>query len=1029
MDHKPEAVRVRMLGGFSVRVGSRTIRQGEWRLKNAAALVKLLALAPGHRLHREQAMDRLWPHLGKSAASNNLRRTLHAARRVLDPADGARYMASEEGWLALCPAGTLWVDVEEFEQAAATARREREPAAYRTALALYAGELLPADRYEEWMESRRQELRRLNVALLVELAATYEERGEQEPAIEALGRATAEEPAREEAHAALMRLYARSGRQDEALGQYERLEDALSRELGARPNASIRALQEEILSGAFAEEGRDQGALPEEPAGLGRHNLPAPRTSFVGRRKEMIEVKRALAMTRLLTLTGAGGSGKTRLALEVARDLVGAYPDGVWLVELASLSEDELVPKAVAEAVGIPEMPGRPITDALVQSMHDKERLLIVDNCEHLVEPAARLVDVLLDACPRLRVLATSREPLDVAGELNWPVPSLSVPDGLPSTVEEVEAYEAARLFAARAYYRRRDFAVTPGNASDVAKICRGLDGIPLAIELAAARVGSLSVGQIAHRLDDSLLLLTGGNRTAASRHRTLRGALDWSFELLSEDEKKLFCRLSVFAGGWTLGAAEAVGKEGSFEEDGVLDQLSGLVEKSLVVVKGGDEGGARHRMLEPVRQYALAQLEASGGVEAARRRHAMWYLALAEAAEPELVGAEQEIWFRRLETEHNNLRAALRWCLDAGEPEFGLRLAGTLGREFWRVRGRLREGLGWLDAALEKGEDASPARARALACAGWMAWQWLDFDGSRALSEEALALSRRFEGEQATAAISLHNLGMVEIYSRMRPAEAWGFFEESLALWRELGDNVGAGRVLQRMGLISVVRHDFDRAEALYEECIALLRGTGDRVGITVALWLGALSALGHGKHERVSTLCEEALALARRTGNTHAVAYITHVLAASSGAQGETIRSARLWGAAEALLDALGLTLGPAERHFHAPYIAAVRESLGETAWESAWAEGKTMTPEEALALPDEQPGPTVPPDGVPLTKLTRRELEVALLVARGLTNRGIASELVLSEHTVHHHVTNILKKLNLNSRQQVASHLRDQ
>src|SRR5215203_4321290 len=244
-------------------------------------------------------MDRLWPHLGKSAASNNLRRTLHAARRVLDPADGSRYMASEEGWLALCPAGTLWVDVEEFEQAAATARREREPAAYRTALALYAGELLPADRYEEWMESRRQELRRLNVALLVELAATYEERGEQEPAIEALGRATAEEPAREE---------------------------ALSRELGVRPNASIRDLHEEILSGAFAEEGRDQGVLPEEPAGLGRHNLPAPRTSFVGRRKEMIEVKRALAMTRLLTLTGAGGSGKTRLALEVARDLVGAYP-------------------------------------------------------------------------------------------------------------------------------------------------------------------------------------------------------------------------------------------------------------------------------------------------------------------------------------------------------------------------------------------------------------------------------------------------------------------------------------------------------------------------------------------------------------------------------------------------------------------------------------------------------------------------------------------------------------------------------
>ena len=561
IDQKPEAVCVGMLGGFSVGVGSRTIGQNEWRLKRASALIKLLALAPNHRLHREQIMDKLWPHLGKRAASNNLRRTLHATRRVLDPSESSRYLASEEGWLALCPGGALWVDVEAFEEAAATARREREPAAYRAALDLYAGELLPVDRYEEWAEDRREELRRLDLTLLMELAGIYEERGEYESAIEAFSRVTAEESAREEAHAALMRLYALSGNQAEALRQYERLEEVLSRELGIRPNASSRALREEISSNSFLPEGRrNREITPGDPASVGGHNLPAPRTSFVGRQSEMVEFKRALAMTRLLTLTGAGGCGKSRLALEVARDLVDAYPDGVWLVQLASLSEGGLVPKALAEAVGTPEIPGRQITEILVQSMRTKEQLVVMDNCEHLVEATARLADTLLDACPRLRVLATSREPLEVAGELNWPVPSLSVPDGQPSTVEEMERYESTRLFAARASYRRQDFTVTPKNARDVATICRGLDGIPLAIELAAARVGPLSVGQIARRLDDSLMLLTAGGRTAVPRHRTLRATLDWSHELLTEDEKKLFGRLSVFAGGWTLEAAEAVG-------------------------------------------------------------------------------------------------------------------------------------------------------------------------------------------------------------------------------------------------------------------------------------------------------------------------------------------------------------------------------------------------------------------------------------------------------------------------------------
>src|SRR5215207_1888959 len=329
----PEAVRVKLLGGFSVSVGSRTIQHSEWRLRKVAALVKLLALAPGHRLHREQVIDLLWPDSGRKAASNNLRQVLHALRRTLvtSPTEGSRYLVSEDEQLVLCPVGQLRVDVEAFEAAAATARRAREPAAYRAAIDLYAGELLPGDRYEEWAEARRQELRGTYLSLLVELADFYEEHEEFEPAIEALGRALTEERTLEEAHARLMRLYALSGRQVEALGQYERLREVLTRELGTEPGADTRRLCKEIANGRFPPEHSAEGPQPEELPLVGRHNLPSARSSFVGREREMVEVKRELAMTRLLTLTGVGGSGKTRLTLEVARELVGAYPDGVWL--------------------------------------------------------------------------------------------------------------------------------------------------------------------------------------------------------------------------------------------------------------------------------------------------------------------------------------------------------------------------------------------------------------------------------------------------------------------------------------------------------------------------------------------------------------------------------------------------------------------------------------------------------------------------------------------------------------------------
>ncbi|MBA2534363.1 MAG: hypothetical protein H0V21_05090 [Rubrobacter sp.] len=452
------------------------------------------------------------------------------------------------------------------------------------------------------------------------------------------------------------------------------------------------------------------------PYGTPKHNLPALRSSLVGRERDIVELERELAVTRLLTLTGAGGSGKTRLALEVARGLTAAYPDGVWLATLAPLSEGTLVPKAVAEALEVPERPGEPLAGTLANVLGNRELLLVLDNCEHLLQDAARLVDSLLDSCPRLRIMATSREALGVEGEIRWLIPTLSVPEQeRTSTPGELEGYESVRLFVERARGRVPSFSLDSRNALAVAEICGRLEGIPLAIELAAARVGTLSTEQISKRLDVSLELLTRGGRMAEPRHQTLKGTLDWSHDLLPEDEKKLFGRLSVFAGGWTLEAAEAVGTGEGVEEGEVLDLLSGLVDKSLVVAGRAERGRVRYRMLEPIRQYARERPEERGEGEELRRRHAGFFLALAEEAEPELFGPRDVEWFECLEVEHDNMRAALSWALERAEAELGLRLGGALW-PFWEAHGHYREGRRWLEEALEKEGRSTSGMVRAKA-------------------------------------------------------------------------------------------------------------------------------------------------------------------------------------------------------------------------------------------------------------------------------------------------------------------------
>jgi non-specific serine/threonine protein kinase len=559
-------------------------------------------------------------------------------------------------------------------------------------------------------------------------------------------------------------------------------------------------------------------------------------TSFVGRAREQIEVLSLLEHGRLVTLTGAGGAGKTRLLLQVAARSVETYPDGVWLVELATLADQALVPQAVAAALGAREEPGQRLRATLAAALQPRTVLLLLDNCEHLLAGCAAVVSGLLRACPNVRILASSREGMGVAGETIYRVPSLALPDldRLPDP-EQLSEYEAVQLFLDRARARRPAFCLTDRNAHAVAQVCAHLDGMPLAIELAAVRVDSLAVEAIAARLDDRFRLLTGGARDALPRQRTLRAALDWSYDLLREAEQLLLDRLAVFAGGCTLPAAEVVGAGQGIEDWEVLDLLGSLVNKSLVQTDERVAGELRYGLLETVRQYGQERLSARGGVAAVRDRHLALYLLLAEETEPQLTGPEQVTWLDRLETEHDNLRAALAWARDQRRAEEGLRLAGALWR-FWDMRGYFDEGRTWLEAALASGEGGAPAvRARALNGAGYLSYLQGDFEHATALHEAALTLARGI-GDKQIIASSLNYLGRV-VETQGEYGRATALLDEALALAREVGDTQVIATSLTCLGWMAQCQGEYERAADLHRESLVLYRQMGDKAGIAWAL------------------------------------------------------------------------------------------------------------------------------------------------------------------------------------------------
>lgn len=686
-----------------------------------------------------------------------------------------------------------------------------------------------------------------------------------------------------------------------------------------------------------------------------RHNLPVPLTSLIGREREMAEVRKALGIARLLTVLGVGGIGKTRLSLQVATEAVEDFVDGVWLAELAPLTDPRLVPKAVATALGIREG-GPSLTDTLISELEHRELLLLLDNCEHLIEACSELCQSLLAGCANLRILATSREMLHVPGESTYRVPPLATPDpGSDSTPDEVAQYPAVQLLVDRALAVKPSFAVNAANAKAVASVCSHLDGIPLAIELAAARLRSMSVEEVHQRLDHRFHLLTGGARTAVPRQQTLRALIDWSYGLLQATEQALFCRLAVFSGGWTLEAAERVCSGEGIDDRDVLELLASLVDKNLVLANEHD-GTTRYGLLETVREYASERLRDRNEETYAKQRHLACFLALAEDAEPKLYGEEQQSWLDRLEREHDNLRAALAWSLErSDEVASGLRLAGALGTTYWWMRGYLAEGRRWLRRLLDAAPAAVPAEARvkALRAAAGIALGQADYPAARALHEEGLAIARVL-GDREGIASSLIGMGYwicTQYQADSNAAKA--MFEESLAICRKLGDRRGIAMSLNGLGVVaSLAEHDYAAARERYEEALAIFLALGDRHGAGYAVTgLGGVALL-QGDHALGRARYEEALTLARELGDRRGMAESLDGLAAAAAVLVGAERAARIWGAAKRLREEFDCAMIEGMRPEYERRIAAARATLGDdAAFDRAWQEGRAMALEQAI------------------------------------------------------------------------------
>jgi predicted ATPase/DNA-binding SARP family transcriptional activator len=984
----PHPLEMRLFGPMEVRVGGELLprlrsRKGLW-------LLALLALRGGRGVERDWVAGTLWPDSDEADARRSLRQSLHDLRAALGP-EAERLGSDEPRTLRLDVAGAA-VDALAFDAAIG----HGDLAALEAAVRLYRGPLLE-DCAEEWGLEERRRREQEYVTALETLAAAAAAQKEYAAAAGYLRPIVGIDPYREDSQRALMHALAGGGNPAGALLVYRQFRELLRREMATEPADETTALFRRLRA-----EARERSAprVPAPPLPASALLSPIPRslplvlTPLIGRNDAVREVVTRLAHAPLVTLTGAGGIGKTRLALGVAEELADEYADGARFVSLAPLSDPETVPDAVLTALGTVrgESPEAAV-EFLKEFLASRRLLLVLDNCEHLLDACAALADALLCHCPGLRLLATSRQALGLRGETVWRVPSLALP---PAAAEwpgglGPSDYAAVRLFVERAQAAESGFALTPHNTTAVAAICRRLDGIPLALELAAARVRSLSVEDISARLSDGFGLLTGGGRTLLPRQQTLAATFDWGWDLLSDAERTLLSRLSVFAGGWGLEAAEAVCPDGgALRADDVVDLLTALVDKSLVVYRPAVEGSApRYFLLETVRQYAGERLRENDGDDATRDRHRGFFLALAEQARLKLTGPEQSLWLGRLETEHDNLRAALHRCERGPEMEAGLRLAQALWR-FWYMRGYLSEGRQWLERMLARDTGAeSAARTKALNAAGNLAQIQGDYGPARAFYEECLAIQRRLgdeieignacnnlgnmvsdQGDYAGAralytesleisrragkrqgiANALSNLGQMA-YEQGDYAGARPLWEESLTLERQLGNPAGIAASLGSLGMLADSEGDRDSAWSYLQECLALYRELGDQPGMSHALTNLGNVACRRGDFAAAEPLYVESLVIGRRLGNLPKIAHGLEGLAAVAGGRGQALRAARVLGAAQALREATGCPLPPAGQREHEAQSAALREVTGGTEFDAAFAVGRAMTWEQAF------------------------------------------------------------------------------
>jgi predicted ATPase/DNA-binding XRE family transcriptional regulator len=696
--------------------------------------------------------------------------------------------------------------------------------------------------------------------------------------------------------------------------------------------------------------------------------LPGHLTSLIGRDAETAVVRQLLgrADVRLLTLSGPGGVGKTRLALHVAEGAGAHFPDGVVFVSLSSLRDATLVPEAIAQALGLRGTVATPPLRAIMETVAGRELLLVLDNVEQVAEAAPEVASLLL-GCPGLKILATSRMALRVRGEQEYRVPPLELPVAADAQHgERLRCSPAVQLFIARARAVRPNFSPTPPDMAAIAAICARLDGLPLAIELAAARIAVLPPQALLARLERGLQLLSGGARDLPARQQTMRDTIAWSHDLLASGERLLFRRLAAFDGGWTLDAAEVVCGAGALDADSGIppDVLSGhavLLDQSLLFRREGmgkaavepPSGEPRFGMLETIRAYALEQLTASGELALIRARHCAYYLALAEAAESQLRGAQQGAWLSLLEAELANIRAALGWSYTEGEPSAGLRLTIALGR-FWQYHSHLREGRAWLERGLARPGTAPGVRAKALAVAGWLARNMGDLSEAAALLEQSLAVYRHLDPPDPSGlAATLDSLGDTAYFTDDH-SRARALHEEALSLRRSSGDQWGEAMSLNSLGWVVLAYGEHDRAAPLLDEALALTRQLKDQRGTAMVLGSQGLVALARADAATATATLTASLRLFHELNNPLDVALQLIGLAATASMRGQDIRSARLYGAAIRLCEQNDLE-HPDQAYwqrYYAPHLSRARTRLGTTEWTAALAEGAALTSDEAIA-----------------------------------------------------------------------------